>query len=340
MLSQLTRLLRGNRDLSTFLVCAALSFVLLALPPGVKDAGSRVVSGFTLDPFKRLAAAAVEAAAVRGENEGLRRIAAELMNERNSLEEHRLENRRLRELLSVLVTFPEEEHFEMLPARVVGMPGGRVIERIELDRGSEHGVRTGMAVVTPEGLVGKIVTVHPSRSLVEPLASASAAVSVVVARSGVRGIVRPRYHAGSELTTWEMDHVPARSDVVQGDLVASSGLGGLVPSGLSVGTVTSVEDGPLTMTVAVSLCVDFSKVGHVFVITGTRSGPRARTEAEEQLLREIAEFGFGRSDAEGGEAGGNARGGAAGDDALDGAAGTEAAPGEAAPGDRAPEGGE
>ncbi len=290
MLSQLTRLLRGNPDLSTFLICAALSFVLLALPPGAKDAGSRVVSGVVLGPFKRIAAAAAEVAGVREENETLRRIAAELMNERDALVEHRRENERLRELLRGLVTFPAEERFEMLPARVIGMPGGRVIERIELDRGSEHGLRTGMSVVTPEGLVGKIVSIHPTRSLVEPLASASSAVAVVIERSRVRGIVRPRYHATSELTTSAIDYVPARSDVVEGDRVATSGLGGVFPAGISVGAVTSLEDGPLTMAVRVRLGVDFSKVEHVFVITGTRSGPRIRTEAEEQLLREIAEL--------------------------------------------------
>jgi rod shape-determining protein MreC len=315
MLSQLTRLLRGNRDLSTFLVCAVLSFALLALPPTAKDVSSRVVSGVTLGPFKRIATAAVDAAAVRRDNEGLRRIAAELMNERNALEEHRQENRRLRELLSLLVTFPEEEHFEMLPARVIGMPGGRVIERLELDRGSEHGIRTGMAVVTPEGLVGKVVTVHPARSLVEPLASASAAVSVVVERSGIRGIVRPRYHAALALTTWEIEYVPARSDVRPGDHVTSSGLGGVLPAGLSVGTVTSVEDGPLTMTVNISLCVDFSTVGHVFVITGTRTGPRVRTAEEERLLQTIAELsaeknGDGARD-EGDDEGAGGRGNAA-----------------------------
>ena len=290
MPSQLTRLLRGNRDLSTFLICAAVSFVLLALPPAAKEVTGRALSGVVLGPFKRVAAAAIEAAGVREENAALRRIAAELMNERNALIEHRQENARLRELLRVLVTFPEEERFELLPARVTAMPGGRVVERIEIDRGTEHGVRTGMAVVTPEGLVGKIVTIYPSRSLVEPLANASSAVSVVTERGRIRGILRPRHHAASELTTWEIDYVPARSDIGPGDRISTSGLGGVLPAGLSVGEVTSVEDGPLTMSVGVELHVDFSRLEHVFVITGTRSGPRARTEEEERLLREIGEL--------------------------------------------------
>ncbi len=288
MLSQLARLIRGNRELSTFLTCAVLSFALLALPPEVKDVSSRIVSGIVLGPFKRLGTAAVELSRVREQNSLLRRLAVELMNERAALVEYGHENERLRELLRVLVTFSEEEHFEMLPARVIGMPGGRVVERIELDKGSEDGVRVGMPVVVPDGLVGKIARAHPTRSLVEPLASASSAVSTVVERSRVRGIVRPRYESLSQLVTWEMDYVPARSDVVEGDRVTTSGLGGVFPAGLSVGTVTSVADGPLTMFVHVDASVDFPTVEQVFVLTGTRAGPRERTEAEQKLLDEIA----------------------------------------------------
>jgi rod shape-determining protein MreC len=295
MLSQLARLIRGKRDLSTFLTCAILSFVLLALPPHVKDVGAGIVSGVVLGPFKRMATAAAELGRIREENSLLRKLAVELMNERAALVECGHENDRLRELLSVLVTFSEQEHFEMLPARVIGMPGGRVVERIELDKGSEDGVRVGMPVVVPDGLVGKIARVHPARSLVEPLASASFAVSVVVERSRVRGIVRPRYQSVSGLVTWEMDYVPARSDVVEGDRVTTSGLGGVFPAGLVVGTVESVTDGPLTMSVRVEPSVDFSTVEQVFVLTGTTAGPRTRTEAERRLLDEIARLDAERS---------------------------------------------
>lgn len=288
MLSQLARLIRSRREFSTFLMCALVSFVLFALPPQAKDTTGRVISGVALGPFKRLTMAAAELGRVREENAALRRLAVELMNERAALVECGHENERLRELLSVLITFPEQEHFEMLPARVIGMPGSRVVERIELDKGSEDGVRVGMSVVVPDGLVGKISSVHPGRALVEPLASASFAVSVVVERSRVRGIVRPRYQGASRQVTWEMDYVPARSDVAEGDRVTTSGLGGVFPAGLSVGEITHVEDGPLTMSVGVAPAVDFSTIEQVFVLTGTKTGPREITDAERRLLDEMA----------------------------------------------------
>jgi rod shape-determining protein MreC len=276
MFAQIIQLLRERPELSTFVVCLLCSIVLLTLPQAAKDGISSVVSGATLGPFKRLAVGLAELARVREENAGLMKLAAELAAERAVLVEYREESRRLRELQSWLVGFPEEERLKMLPARVIGMPGSRVIERIEIDRGISDGVGAGMAVVVPRGLVGKVVRAFPGRSLVEPLGSASSAVSVVVERSRVRGVVRPRYVGVAELASWNMEYVPSRSDIMTGDRVVTSGLGGVYPAGITVGTVRSVEDGPLTMKVKLDLAVDPSTSEQVFVVLGSRPvGPGA-----------------------------------------------------------------
>ena len=68
MLSQLVRVLRGNRELSTFLICVALSFICLSLPPGAKDVVSSVLSGAVLGPFRRVATGAMELGRVREES--------------------------------------------------------------------------------------------------------------------------------------------------------------------------------------------------------------------------------------------------------------------------------
>lgn len=269
MLSQLARLLREKREFSTFLMCSVLSFVCLGLPPSVKDGLSVVLSGAVLGPFRRLATATAELADVREENASLRALAAELSIDRAELLEEKHENERLKALLHFLVAFPGERRLVMLPARVVGMPGGRIVERMDIDLGSAAGLSPGMPVIVPEGLVGKVVRVFPTRSQIEPLASASSAVAVVVERSRVRGIVRPRFGSDSELVAWGIDFVPARSDIREGDLVVTSGLGGVYPPGLSVGAVSSVVDGPVTMSVEVRPSVNLVSVEQVFVIIGT-----------------------------------------------------------------------
>jgi rod shape-determining protein MreC len=286
MLSQLARLFRGNRELSTFTICVVLSFTLMALPPSAKDAVSHILAT-PLRPFKSLKTMGDELAGVRDENQALRRMAARLMDEKRALIEYKHENDRLRELMSFLVSFPEEEHLALLPAKVIGMPGVRTIETIEIDRGSLDGISAGRAVLVPDGLVGKVVRVQADRAQVEPLASAASAVSVTIERSRVRGVVKARYGGPGGLLSWEIDYVPARSDVEPGDLVVTSGLGGVFPPGLTVGTVQSIEEGPLTMRVRLALAVDFSTVEQVFVVTGTRASLPGRSEAEERLLREL-----------------------------------------------------
>jgi rod shape-determining protein MreC len=167
------------------------------------------------------------------------------------------------------------------------MPGGRIIERIELDKGARDGVGSGLPVIVPEGLIGKVVGVSEARSKVEPLASASSAVSVVIERSRVRGVVRPRYGPVSDFVSWGVDYVPARSDIRLGDRVITSGLGGVYPPGIAVGTVISIEENPLTMSVGVRLAVDYATVERVFVLTGTRSASPGRDALEARLLEEL-----------------------------------------------------
>lgn len=279
MLAQIIQLLRERPALSAFVLCSLCSIVLLTLPQAAKNGISTVLSGATLGPFKRFAVGLAELARVRQDNADLMKLAAELAAERAVLVEYREESRRLRDLQSWLVGFPEEDRLRMLPARVVGMPGSRVIERIEIDRGISDGVRVGMAVVVPSGLVGKVVRVFPGRSLVEPLGSASSAVSVLVERSRVRGIVRPRYVGVAELTSWNMEYVPSRSDILAGDRVVTSGLGGVYPPGITVGTVRSIEEGPLTMRVGLDLAVDPSAAEQVFVVLSSRPGGLAAPQA-------------------------------------------------------------
>ena len=287
MLSQLARLLRENRELSTFVICASAAFVLLGLRPAAKEAAAGALSAVTVDPFKRMMASALEVAGLREENAALRELAVELAADRARLSEYKHENERLRELMGFFVSFSEDEQFEMVPARVVGMPGGRIIERIELDKGARDGIKAGMPVIVPEGLVGKVVGVSGAGSRVEPLTSASSAVSVVIERSNVRGVLRPRYGPVSDFLSWGIDYVPARSDIRLGDLVITSGLGGVYPPGLTVGRVISIEENPLTMSVGVRLAVDFATVERVFVLTGTRSSPPGRSDLEARLRDEL-----------------------------------------------------
>lgn len=287
MLAQLTRILRGNRELSTLLICVALSIVCLVLPPAAQQPISSVLSGAILGPVERLTTTFAEYRRVGKENAALRHIAIDLMTERSTLIGYRHENERLRELVGFLVAFPEEELAEMIPARVIGMPGGRVIESMKIDKGRDSLLEPGMPIVVPGGLVGKIASVSHDRSLIEPLTSASSGVSVMTERGRVRGVVKPRFGAASRRVTWEINYVQARSDVREGDLVVTSGLGEVYPPGINVGRVSKTVEGPLTMSIEVELAVDFSTVEQVFVLTGRAGVPAELEGLRERLMTEL-----------------------------------------------------
>ena len=116
--------------------------------------------------------------------------------------------------LGFLVAFAEEERFEMIPASVIGMPGGRVVEGIEIDRGSSTASRSDMPVVVP-GRAGRQDLQRVSRAIAGRAAdervlggqrvTSSGAAS---AASSARDSAPPR-----RCVSWEMDYVPARSDI-------------------------------------------------------------------------------------------------------------------------------
>jgi len=287
MPAQLSRALRGNREVSTFLFCVALSVVCLALPHGAKEGVSAVLSGALLGPAERLSAAVVQRGRVWEENAALRRIAIDFMMERSALMDYRHENQRLRELVGFLVTFPEEELAEMIPARVIGMPGGRVVESMKIDKGHNYKLEPGMPIVVPDGLVGKIASVLEDHSRVELLTSASSGVSVMTERGRVRGVVKPRFGGPSQRASWVIDYVQARSDVREGDLVVTSGLGEVYPAGITVGRVVRAVEGPLTMSIEIDLAVVFSTVEQVFVLTERPGVPAELGALRERLLTEL-----------------------------------------------------
>lgn len=293
MVPVLTRLLRGNRELSTLVVCVVLALSVLLLSEDSKTGISHAIGG-PLRPFKQLKQSGGKRLRIQMKNERLLELVASLMNEREILDGYRQENERLRELLDFLVSFSEEETLVMLPARVTSVPGTLTAEGLQIDKGRQDGVGREMPVVVPAGVVGKISGVDDAWSHVEPLSSLESSVSVTIQRSRVRGILRPRYEGPADLVSWSMEYVPPRSDVQVGDKVVTSGIGQIYPPGLRVGTVTEVAEGPLTMSVSIEPAVRLSTLEHVFVVTDTLPGERRRTEEEEKLLRLIEELRAGR----------------------------------------------
>jgi rod shape-determining protein MreC len=170
---------------------------------------------------------------LRHENEQLRESAAQgaaLLLQDNQL---RLENARLRALQGLR----ERTGVKTQMAQLLYEPRDRFTHKLVIDRGSSEGVRAGNPVIDEQGVVGQVTRVFPLVSEVTVLTERDQSIPVEVTRNGLRCIA----FGGAEPGTLELRFLAANADVASGDVVATSGLDGLYPAGLPVGTVARVE---------------------------------------------------------------------------------------------------
>lgn len=157
------------------------------------------------------------------------------------------ENRELRNLRLAAADVAER----WLTARVIAEETNRLRQRYTVDRGAVHGIVKGQAVVSGGGLVGQAMRVGPWSSEVILISDPEHAVPVQIARTGQRTLALGSGRTG-ELT---LPLLPLQTDIRAGDLLVTSGLGGVFPAGYPVATVRSVRrDGgsPLAQVQAVS----------------------------------------------------------------------------------------
>lgn len=212
-------------------------------------AWERVSSGWR--DYLWLVDTAQENAHLREEN---RLLKAELEN----LREIRLTNERLRELLE----FKEEFALTAVPARVIAADATTWSRTVLLDKGTRSGVREGLPVVTPAGVVGRVIKASPGEARVLLITDAASAVASLVQRTRTRGVSRGR---GDFLV---LDFALRQEDIEVGDRVVTSGTGGVFPKGLLLGEVIRVERGDfgLFQTVEVAPAADFTRLEEVLVL--------------------------------------------------------------------------
>ncbi len=120
-------------------------------------------------------------------------------------------------------------------ARIVGRDPGRFASTWVIDVGAEDSVSVNMPVLTPKGVVGRIARSFARHSLVQPLSDPGSKISVLCDRSRVSGILES--HQLDQLVA----RFPGEADILPGDTIVTSGMGGVFPKGLSVGVVGSKE---------------------------------------------------------------------------------------------------
>jgi len=264
----------------SMLVISTRSFVL-----DVKEIGFSIFSGArsAVSAIGSFGARTVDA--VR-ELSNLRKEYAELVKRMEYYEviqrdaaEIRKENIRLREQLG----FQETAHFKQIPARIIGHDPDNLFSAFVIDKGSKHGIKRNMCVIAfqdgQQGLVGKVVQVGRSDSLVMPVYDVNAFVSSRLSTSRYEGIVAGQGNADRPLL---MRYIKkrAREEIKFGDVVTTSGLGSIYPKDLAIGRVSKLvfQEYETSINAELESAIDFSRLEYVFALEKEQRGAEVKND--------------------------------------------------------------
>lgn len=231
-----------------------LTHALLEIAAPVQKAITRPVH-FVRDTWQRY----VALVDLETENRELRTQLSQLEQENLQFREALVASGQLRRIAQMRRDF----EVPLLPTQVVGQDASAWSHALLLDRGRSSEVRSGMPVLVDQGLVGLVSATTPNAARAMLILDRRSAVDAMIQRSRARGLVRG-------LGAGELEFVfMVRGDDVQvGDEVISSGVGGVYPKGIRVGTITSVEAEreQLLHSARVKPAVDFGRLEQVFVV--------------------------------------------------------------------------
>jgi rod shape-determining protein MreC len=196
---------------------------------------------------------------VQQENQELKRMVSTLREENNRLKEAIWTEERLKKLSQLQSRNPSVS----LVGQIFARDPSSWFKTVLVNKGEKNGVAKDMAVVTSDGVVGRVIEVSPHTAKVLLITDPNSALDVIVQRSRIQGIME-----GKVEEVCILKYVQKNEDVQVGDKVITSGLGGIFPKGLMTGTVTKVERKRpgIFQYIEVTPSVDFSRLEEVLIL--------------------------------------------------------------------------
>src|SRR5713226_820275 len=198
----------------------------------------------------------------------LRGVRAENRQLKEQIEQMRLEQVRLNEdaaqarRLQALLAFKEQFVSRTVAAQVIGSSGSDLSRIVYIDKGENDGLRRDLAVITADGIVGKVLQAFPTVSQVLLINDKSSGVGAILEKSRLQGVLRGT--ANGEVM---LERVMSDEQVPTGETVLTSGGDQIFPKGLTVGTVAKVEGGKdLFLNVKVKPAANLSRLEEVLVV--------------------------------------------------------------------------
>jgi rod shape-determining protein MreC len=207
-------------------------------------------------------------AALRGVHADNERLSREVTDLRVQLQKARAAARGTEELRGLL-NLRDTLDWTTAPAEVIAVSPTPEFRSITVDRGKDAGIVPNMAVLSQDGVVGRVVTPAAGASTVQLLIDQNAAAAVMVGQTGTQAIA---LGVGDREGNLRLDYLSAVADIREGDEVLTAGIDGVYPKGLRVGRVSVVERSGLTYRrVLVRPIVDFSSLETVLIVLAPKT---------------------------------------------------------------------
>ena len=195
---------------------------------------------------------------VRADNQ---RLTDELAQLRVQMQQERAlaqQSRSLQQLLDLRSSL----EIKTTGANVIGAGASAEFRTVTLDKGTGDGLRPDMAVISPSGVVGRVIMPTARAAKLQLLIDRNAAAGALVERSRAQGVV-----VGTGTDQLRMDYVSGTADLKVGDRVVTSGIDGIYPKGFVIGQIESIQRGAGEFSgITVRPAVDFSGLESVLVV--------------------------------------------------------------------------
>lgn len=273
-------LIHRHRNATTLVAVLFLQILALAIQikrpadPANPEAGStrliRVWVVTALTPFERgFVHAAGLTRMVWSDYFDLREVRDENRSLKEEIDRMRIEQARLRDdasqahRLQALLEFKQQFISQTLAAQVLGSSGSDRSRILYLDKGANDGVREDMAVITPEGVVGKVLRVFANSAQVLAINDATSGAGALLEKSRLQGVVK-----GTDAGELRLHYVMVDEKVEVGERVLTSGGDRIYPKGLPLGTVTEVKPGSdLFFNIRVEPAAQLNRLEEVLIVT-------------------------------------------------------------------------
>jgi rod shape-determining protein MreC len=219
----------------------------------------------------------------REQDAQLRLQVARMREEEAAFSEDAAQGRRLQKLLD----FKQQYVSATIAAQVIGTSGSDRSSVVYIDKGSADGLRSEQAVITPDGIVGKLRDVFPHTAQVLLISDPSSGAGVILASTRIRGILRGSANGGVQI-----NNLTADSRIKPGEQVITSGGDLVFPRGIPVGTIEKIEPDPQHQpytAITIKPAADLAELEEVLVITGTQSTLPVSAQQDAAAAQQLAD---------------------------------------------------